>query len=471
MSDTFKRAVLRVSTSACAKRSNTRGFVARKSMLGAAVLAGCAAIAASSSALAADDGSLTWNGITLYGVVDIGVAYESHGAPVSQSYGQGLLYIVSRASNKSITAVAPNGLSQSRLGLRGKEKLNETFDFVFNLEGGFNPQSGKLTDGPASLVHNNGVALANQTSGSDSSRAGQLFNGQAYAGFSSADYGTLTLGRHNSLLFDNCARFDPMNGSYAFSVLGYSGVTAGGGDTEDSRLDDSVKYVYKNDLFHAGGLYQFGKSGGSPGEAWQGNLGIDYHGFSVDGVYAHKKDAISASSLSAAQVLTLPRDSLSATISDNTSYTLDAIYATGPFKFNAGYEHIKFENPSLPVAAGFAGLGGYWISVTNNTGFPHPRVLEVSWVGLKYLITPNFDITGAWYHYDQNAYGAKSCSNTSATNCSGTENVYSVRLDYRLSKRLDVYAGVASSKVSGGLASGFLNTSNYDPMVGLRFQF
>jgi hypothetical protein len=30
-------------------------------------------------ACAADDTSLTWNGITLYGTVDIGVAYQNHG--------------------------------------------------------------------------------------------------------------------------------------------------------------------------------------------------------------------------------------------------------------------------------------------------------------------------------------------------------------------------------------------------------
>ena len=32
---------------------------------------------------AATDDSLTWHGITLYGIVDIGLQYDSHSAPIS----------------------------------------------------------------------------------------------------------------------------------------------------------------------------------------------------------------------------------------------------------------------------------------------------------------------------------------------------------------------------------------------------
>lgn len=440
-----------------------------------AIALGCLSIGAH----AADDGSLTWNGVTLYGVVDVAVSHEQHGAPLSQDWAQGELFLISKASNKSITTVTPGGGSQSRLGLRVKENIADKLDFIANAEMGFNPTSGKLADGPAALIHNNGVAQANQKSASDSSRAGQFFNGVANAGLSSLDYGTITIGRNSTFLLDMCGKYDPMNSSYAFSLVGYSGITSGGGDTGNSRLDDSVKYLYKYDIFHAGALYQFGKSDSSPGEAWQGNIGMDYKGFSVDGTYAKKKDAISLGSLSATQVSTLPLNSLAATISDNTAYALNASYAGGPFKVYGGFEHIKFENPSLPLAAGFAGLGGYWIGVTNNTAFPHPKELDVSWLGLKYLITPDVDITGAWYHYDQNTYGTAACVPAATGNprttvpatCSGDEDVFSVRLDWRLSKRVDVYAGAAHSKVTDGLANGFLFTSNLDPTVGVRFQF
>ncbi|MDR3388467.1 MAG: porin [Rudaea sp.] len=447
------------------------GSSPRRSLLAAAVIAGVATAAFANSAQAADDGSLTWNGITLYGTVDIGVAYQTHGTPLSQDFYPGLEYLIAKNSNKSITSVAPNGLSQSKIGVKGKEDLNDEFSFVFNAEMGFVPTSGNLADAPRSLIHNNGVALADQTTAGDGSRAGQFFNGQAWGGFSSKDYGTLTIGRQVTVLGDAIVKYDPMNGSYAFSPIGYSGMTGGMGDTEDVRLDDSVKYFYKYDIFHAAALYQFGKSDSSPGEAWQGAVGFDYAGFSVDAIYGHKKDAIAAASLSATQIETLPLNSLAATISDNTSGTIAGSYTAGPFKVSAGFEHIKYENPSLPLSPGFSGLGGYYISVVNNAAFPNDKKVDVSWVGLKYLITPDLDITGAYYHYNQDSYALVSCSSTASSQCSGELDAYSFRLDYRWTKRFDTYAGVMFSKVSDGLASGYLHTSTADPMLGFRFQF
>ena len=440
-----------------------------KKRISTLLCAGLAGFAA--PALAADNDALTWNGITLYGVYDIGIAYQTHGTPLSNVWMVGLEYFIQKNSNKSITSVAPNGLSQSRIGIKGSEPIADGLSFVFNLDSGFDPQSGHLADAPKSLTHNNGVPLANQTSAGDSSLAGQLFNRSAYAGFSSANYGTLTLGRQNTLLLDNILAYDPMSGPYAFSVIGLSGTTAGMGDTQDARLDNSVKYFYKSGALHGGALYQFGKTDSSPGEAWQGNFGFEYDGFSLDAVYGHKKDAISASSLSAAQAAAQPRDSLAATVSDNTSYTIDGSYAAGQYKLFLGYEHVKYENPSLPLTAGFTGLGGYYYGIVNNTAFPRPKIFKVSWGGVRYLVTPELDITGAFYRYDQDSFGAVACADSSQPTCSGALQAYSLMADYRLTKHLDVYGGVMYSKVNDGLASGFLHTSTADPMLGFRFKF
>ena len=422
-------------------------------------------------ALAADNDALTWDGITLYGVYDIGVAYQTHGTPLSNVWMVGLEYFIQKNSNKSITSIAPNGLSQSRIGIKGTEPITDDVSFVFNLDSGFDPQSGHLADALKSLTHNNGVPLANQTSAGDSSLAGQLFNRSAYAGLSSKDHGTLTLGRQNTLLLDNILAYDPMGGSYAFSVIGLSGTTAGMGDTEDARLDNSVKYFHTSGAVHGGALYQFGNTDSSPGEAWQGNLGFEYAGFALDAVYGRKKDAISAGSLNASQAPAQPAGSLVATVSDNTSYTIDGSYAAGRYKLFLGYEHIRYENPSLPRAAGFTGLGGYYFGIVNNTAFPRPKIFKVSWGGARYSVTPEFDITGAFYRYDQDSFGASACSDSSQPTCSGALQAYSLMADYRLSKRLDIYGGVMYSKVSDGLASGFLHASTADPMLGFRFKF
>ncbi len=63
------------------------------------------------------------------------------------------------------------------------------------------------------------------------------------------------------------------------------------------------------------------------------------------------------------------------------------------------------------------------------------------------------------------------CSDRSAGTCSGTLTAYSTMMDYRFTKRFDVYGGVMYSTVEDGLASGFLNTSTADPIVGFRFMF
>ena len=66
-----------------------------------------------------------------------------------------------------------------------------------------------------------------RTSKGDSSRCGQAINGPAYAGVSNSTYGTLTVGRQNSLELDSIAVYDPAGLAYAFSLIGYSGFNAG----------------------------------------------------------------------------------------------------------------------------------------------------------------------------------------------------------------------------------------------------
>jgi hypothetical protein len=62
----------------------------------------------------------------------------------------------------------------------------------------------------------------------DSSRAGQLFNTEAYIGMSNPTYGELLAGRQNSLIVDAASRFDPMGAASSFSVIGVSNVDVAG---------------------------------------------------------------------------------------------------------------------------------------------------------------------------------------------------------------------------------------------------
>jgi predicted porin len=437
---------------------------------------------------APSDDSLTMKGITLYGIVDIGLQYESHGAPFSDYFPAGSADIVQKNSNHSEVGATPSNLSQSRVGLQGIEPLLGDWSGVFKIETFFNPQSGEISDALKSLTQNNGRSAScagattpctTQTTNLDSSIAGQVFE-QSIIGIASPTFGSFTFGRQNTLLADGIAKYDPQGASQAFSLIGLSGTTAGGGDTQDRRLDSSLKYVANFSGFHVGALYKFNGSSGSASTAEQGEVGYDFAGASIDGYYAHVNDAVSASAISAADMAVLPPNfapdkSLAATISDNTAFAVMANYSFGAPKVFAGYEHIKYSNPTDPLAAGFDDIGGYVLAFVSNTAFPSDKILQVYWAGAKYAVTPSFDLTAAYYGYSQNAYGTGAnagCSTTKSGTCSGTESAASFSADYRFTKRFDVYAGIMWTQVRNGLANGYdLNTSTVDPTIGLRWRF
>ena len=84
---------------------------------------------------------LTWNGITVYGTIDGGVTWLSHGAPFNGTSAVGAAYLVQKYSNRAQWSFAPNGLSNSNIGIKGKEPLAPGWDFIFDLQAGFDPYS------------------------------------------------------------------------------------------------------------------------------------------------------------------------------------------------------------------------------------------------------------------------------------------------------------------------------------------
>jgi predicted porin len=451
---------------------------------------------AKAAAKAAPSDSLTFAGITIYGTVDIGVEYVSHGAPLSQLWSPGLPSFIQNFSNHSILSVNGNGLSQSKLGISGVESLHVgDFNGIFRLETGFNPWSGRLVDGPGSLALNNGKAAAVKISAGDSSRAGQAFNGVAFAGLSSKTYGTLTFGRQNGLMLDMLTKYDPQLQAQAFSPIALSGTSGGLGDTQSNRLDNSLKYVLQMGPARVGYIHGFGSDGYVPQNSNEFSVGMDLAGFSIDALYGLVHGEVAAASLSAANITALNAatplpawsmsNTLGATISDNTGYSLQMSYNAKdyfPIKFYAGWERIKYNNPSHPIPGGSIDIGGYQLgafnatnpdigNIVNNAAFNIQKIFQISWVGARWSITPDFDLTAAGYGYNQKSFAANGCRNASAASCAGELADISLVADWHFTKRFDTYAGVNWSRVQNGLASGFLFTSEYNPMVGVRFNF
>src|SRR5579862_3272699 len=265
---------------------------------------------ASGHEFATTDCALTWHGITLYGAYDVGFGWVSHGLP-ENGYNYEGESLVNRNGYQHRFLVAPNNLSQTGLGIRGKEQFAQGWFVVFNGSTGINPQSGLLANASATDTMNNGLPRKSYSIAIDGARAGQPFNDQFYGGISSTRFGELTFGRQRSLGTDAMLLYDPASGAYAFSYIGYNFFIDDTANTENSRWDDAVKYRIADGPVHFGAMYKFADGSGgcfSASTTWTSancapqsahnnaygfDLGGEYKKFFADLVFQQYNQAIS----------------------------------------------------------------------------------------------------------------------------------------------------------------------------------
>jgi hypothetical protein len=203
-------------------------------------------VAACTAVQAADPlpDSFTLAGVTLYATLDVGYAYQSEGVPLSGKYLGGLEYqafTTTRNFSGSQSTLAESGIEQSKVGIRVDLPVGYDVNMVGRVETGFNPLSGELTDACGSIVDNAGIAQGKQTANADSSRCGQAFNGPAFGGLSHKVYGTLTIGRQQSLQLDALAVYQHCRDAVSFEELADGAGVAHGapqGRTEQRMVVD-----------------------------------------------------------------------------------------------------------------------------------------------------------------------------------------------------------------------------------------
>jgi predicted porin len=483
-------------------------------------------VCASGHEFATTDCTLTWHGITVYGAYDVGVGWVSHGLPVNGNNYEGEA-LVNRNGSSSRFLVAPNNLQQTGLGIRGKEEFAPGWAVVFNASTGINPQSGLLADAPKTNTVNNGLPRGAYSEAIDGARAGQPFNDEYYGGISSDRFGTLTFGRQRSLGTDAMLQYDPAGGGYGFSYIGYNGTMSGGGDTDDSRWDDAMKYRLTYRQFHFGAMYKFANGSGgcySPLPGWTAadctperahnnaygfDIGAEHGKFSFDIVGQHYNQATSVlNPLLGPQSLTQPYQSTTNSINtnpingganlgvnlidpNNTLYGIvtdnDAVmgaakYTWNPFKFFVGYEFIWQNNPHQPLGVGASDQGEYILSGVEDNNLDSEKKVQVWWTGAKYTYRTKTDVTLSYYQQRQNTFRVPSTCGGSAgfrSSCSGTLDELSLYADHHFTKRFDGYVGAAYSVVTGGLAVAiphgpgvpYLHPTNVAPTIGVRFAF
>lgn len=132
------------------------------------------------------------SGVTLYGILDLGITYESVQRDARQSIaGESQI-------NQSVFGMSNGVQSGSRWGLRGVEWLGDGVSVDFTLEGGFNPAQGVSAQG------------------------GRLFGRQSTLGLSMRDVGRLDIGRQINLASNYFLNIDPFAEGFGQANIGAS---------------------------------------------------------------------------------------------------------------------------------------------------------------------------------------------------------------------------------------------------------
>lgn len=181
--------------------------------------------------------------VTLYGVLDAGVTYQSN------------------VGGNSLWSMG-SGIDQSRFGLRGSEDLGGGLKAIFVLESGFGSGNGRFANN------------------------GGMFNRQAFAGLS-GNYGTVSLGRQYDSTYDYLAPLSAAGswgGAYFAHPLNNDRLSTNG----DVALNNTVKLTSANYAgLQFGGTYSFSNSTNfGNNRAYSGGVSYQFQGLRIGGAYA-----------------------------------------------------------------------------------------------------------------------------------------------------------------------------------------
>jgi general bacterial porin, GBP family len=400
--------------------------------------------------------------LELYGILDAGVAYLEHSWSGSDVFASTINPYNLNASPNSFVGLYTGGISMSRVGVSGSMGFGNGDKVFFRMETAINVTTGMLS--------NNGQAIYNNIYTLHSANAASAINGQwdsrgAYLGVSDPLAGTLSLGRTTNLALDQTVEYDPVQSALLYSPLGFSGGIGGGlGATENSRLDNSVKYENAFAGINVGLQYKFAgdRSSQSAGHGYVAMLGYSAGPLSLKGTFSEQTNTVSWP-VQYSNVVTPDAD---VQVENTKGYMLSAKYlVTESATIKAGYEHLEIyapSNPNLNVQDYFG------ISVPNpSVNASGQQIFSLGWVGGDYHFTPQFDLGIGFYDIDT--------YNRPEVKKNYLAQAYSVLADYNFTKKFDAYLGVMIMEYSGiGLikhAPVDAYSSNALYGVGLRYKF
>ncbi|WP_321949249.1 porin [Paraburkholderia sp. J10-1] len=348
--------------------------------------------------------------VTLYGIVDNGLQYETgfaHGNRVSAESGN---------------------WGESRFGLKGKEDIGAGTSVNFTLESRLNTQNGSVANG-------------------------SLFEGQATVGMSNDAYGSFRLGNFGaSALLQYAGVLDPQQTQkYSFGTLvrgrmfpqtangiEYKTPSFGGFTVQAQyNLTNSTTWNAGNPGTAPGQLGTSTGLGSSQGRSDGVKLEYNAHQLDLQAIYDEIRDG---------------NGKFSNVYLASRSIFAAGSYIWGPVTVYAGYQHL-----SAPDASD-AGYFGTSTPTALPAGVGLPTAVDSGWVGAQWAVTPATYVTGAIYH-------------ANANKGNGNATMYTLSGQYLLSKRTRLYSEVGylhnSSTSNLGLNGGLYGANvNNDPVNG-----
>ncbi|MCG5074819.1 porin [Paraburkholderia tagetis] len=354
----------------------------------------CTFLLAAASGLAHADTSA----VTLYGLIDYGVNYQSN------------------SGGGRVIGGASGIMQGSRWGFKGVEDLGGGLSAIFQLENGFDLGKGSALQG------------------------GLLFGRQAFVGLSSKQYGAVTFGRQ----YDSLVTF--VEGRMNSANYG-GGTTAHPGDLDNlnnsKRVNNSIKYMSPSlGGFTFGGVYGFGGQAGdySRNQIWSVGAGYDYGNLSAGVAYMNARNpnqsffTSSPTNINGTNVNNMTASPVYSGYASAHTYQAVAFaarYTLQSTTFGIVYSNVQFRN-----------LGD-----TSSGANP----LRLS--GTAKFDTAEFNMTHYWTPFllSQFVYSYTHGSGAGSIDSSSYNNI-SLSLDYYLSKRTDVYI-IGSTEFASGTDS------------------
>ena len=303
--------------------------------------------------------------VQVYGILDTGVAHVERSQSFSSDFVVGTNPFTQAGRVTGATGMFDGGLSQTRFGIKASTDLVDGWKAVATLESAIMTSSGRIGNCTESLAENGGKSVA-----AASAISGQLFARGAFVGVTNPTYGSLTFGRQQNLMFDIMIPFDANGMAQLFTPIGFSGAFLGGGVTENSRVDSSVKYRVKIQDFTVSALTKVsGTKGPDTTAATACNEATVEYSHGAFGAYVgyqvlNNGITYAANANGSVVTVTTPtgtatvasQGTIKATVYNTTNVNAGAKYNFGSVLVSLGYQQIKFEDPAAGDAAYFSGL-------------------------------------------------------------------------------------------------------------------